>query len=282
MARRAVVIQADVRDAPARLLADDIVQARVGAGGRARDEAALTQRRTETEAKLARPASSEAELEDGTARTRRRCRPRRTPGTSCPAAASGSRAPRGSPRTRIRPERRGRGAAPGRDPDELEREAARVRETEAQIEAEVEDQALLAEAVERRQQLESQQAEEERRISALIRAAADRREGLARLTGQVNALKSRAAAAESEIGRLTSACDEAEVRAAQAQDEFTALETQVAGLDADGQGSTTRTQAAQAVLDEMDERLAKLRARSATPSVSAPLWPRARKPWSSA
>ena len=43
---------------------------------------------------------------------------------------------------------------------------------------------------------------EEARLAALVRAAADRREGLARLVGQVNSLRSRAEAAEAEIGRL--------------------------------------------------------------------------------
>ena len=139
----------------------------------------------------------------------------------------------------------------GRDPDELELEAARVRETEAQIEAEVEAHSeLLAEAVERRQQLEAQHAEEERRIAALIRAAADRREGLARLTGQVNALKSRAAAAESEIGRLAS--NRARPRHGRRRRSTTSphWRPRSPGWTPVSRGSTTEYEAAQAVLDE--------------------------------
>ncbi|WP_405072287.1 chromosome segregation protein SMC [Kribbella sp. NBC_01510] len=262
VARRAVTIQAEVRDGRARLLADDIVQAQSALEAELRDEAALTQRRTETEAKLREARELEAELEDAL----REDAPALQAAQDTWYQLSGfSERIKGTARIaadRIRSlNDEAEEPRPGRDPEELELEAARVRETEAQIEAEVEAHSeLLAEAVERRQQLESQEAEEERRISALIRAAADRREGLARLTGQVNALKSRAAAAESEIGRLASNMREAEARAGKAQHDFTALETQVAGLDAGEKGLDDQYEAAQAVLDEMDERLAKVRA----------------------
>ncbi|MEV0791281.1 chromosome segregation protein SMC [Kribbella sp. NPDC050459] len=263
VARRAVTIQAEVRDGRARLLADDIVQAQSALEAELRDEARLTERRTETEAKLREARELEAELEDAL----REDAPALQAAQDTWYQLSGfSEKIKGTARIaadRIRSlnDEAEDGPRSGRDPEELELEAARVRETEAQIEAEVEAHSeLLAESVERRQQLEAQEAEEERRISALIRAAADRREGLARLTGQVNALKSRAAAAESEIGRLATNRREAEARAAKAQHDFTALETQVAGLDAGEKGLDDQYEAAQAVLDEMDERLAKVRA----------------------
>ncbi|WP_432878282.1 chromosome segregation protein SMC [Kribbella sp. CA-245084] len=263
VARRAVTIQAEVRDGRARLLADDIVQAQSALEAELRDEAALTERRSETEAKLREARELEAELEDAL----REDAPALQAAQDTWYQLSGfgekikGTARIAADRIRSLNDEADDGPRSGRDPEELELEAARVRETEAQIEAEVEAHSeLLAESVERRQQLESQEAEEERRISALIRAAADRREGLARLTGQVNALQSRAAAAESEIGRLASNMHEAEVRAAKAQHDFTALETQVAGLDAGEKGLDDQFEAAQAVLDEMDERLTKLRA----------------------
>ena len=80
-----------------------------------------------------------------------------------------------------------------------------VREQEAELAAEVERRRAGARARrgDRASEAERRHAEEERRLAALLRAAADRREGLARLHGQVNALRSRAAAAEAEIGRLT-------------------------------------------------------------------------------
>ena len=82
-------------------------------------------------------------------------------------------------------------------------EAARIRGEERGILAEVEqNRTVLEQAVAARQSAEAAHQEEERRVAGLQRAAADRREGLARLHGQVNALKSRAQAAADEIGRL--------------------------------------------------------------------------------
>ncbi|WP_199240013.1 chromosome segregation protein SMC [Kribbella orskensis] len=262
VARRAVTIQAEVRDGRSRLLADDIVQAQSALEAELKDEAALTEKRSQIEAALREARDLEATLEDAL----------RTDAPALQAAQDtwyqlsgfGEKI-KGTARIaadRIRSlNDEAEEPRTGRDPEELELEAARVRETEAQIEAEVEAHSeLLAESIERRQQLEAEHAEEERRIAALIRAAADRREGLARLTGQVNALKSRAAAAESEIGRLAANQREAEARAAKAQHDFTALETQVAGLDAGERGLDEEYEAAQSVLDELEERLTKLRA----------------------
>lgn len=262
VARRAVTIQAEVRDGRSRLLADDIVQAQSALEAELKDEAALTEKRSQIEAALREARDLEATLEDAL----------RTDAPALQAAQDtwyqlsgfGEKI-KGTARIaadRIRSlSDEAEEPRSGRDPEELELEAARVRETEAQIEAEVEAHSeLLAEAIERRQQLEFEHAEEERRIAALIRAAADRREGLARLTGQVNALKSRAAAAESEIGRLAANQREAEARAAKAQHDFTALETQVAGLDAGERGLDEEYEATQSVLDELEERLTKLRA----------------------
>ena len=97
------------------------------------------------------------------------------------------------------------------------------------------------------------------RVAGLVRAAADRREGLARLHGQVNALRTRAAAADDEIGRLRDARQEAVVRAERAQRDFTALETKVAGLDAGEEGLDAEHEAAVALLDDISARLEKAR-----------------------
>ncbi len=153
----------------------------------------------------------------------------------------------------------------GRDPDELEAEASRIREQEAAIAAEVEThRGALESAVTSRRTAEEAAAEEDRRVAGLVRAAADRREGLARLTGQVNALKSRAAAADEEIGRLEASRAAAVARADRAQHDFTALETRVAGLDAGEEGLDAEHEAALAVLDDLTERLVKAREEAAT------------------
>ncbi|WP_370248769.1 chromosome segregation protein SMC [Nocardioides sp.] len=264
VARRAATVQADVRDARARLLADDLVTARTALEQELADESVLVERRTEVEASLARAREAEAELEAALRED--------LPALS---AAQETQYALGSLRERIRGTqglaaervRNAAGAgeaeagARGRDPEQLEAEAETAREREAANAAEVEQLRLALEgAVTARREAEEAAAAEDRRIAALQRAAADRREGLARLHGQVNALKSRAAAAADEIGRLTLAREEALARAARAQHDFTALETRVAGLDAGEEGLDAEHEDAVAALDAIEERLAAVRA----------------------
>ena len=148
----------------------------------------------------------------------------------------------------------------GRNPDELEAEAARVRVQEDEITAEVAgNRTALDGAVAARQAAEQAFGEEERRVTGLQRAAADRREGMARLHGQVNGLRSRAAAAEEEVGRLTQARADAAARADRAQHDFTSLESRVAGLDAGEEGLDSEHEAASALLSDIEDRLAKTR-----------------------
>jgi len=90
------------------------------------------------------------------------------------------------------------------------------------------------------------------------RAIADRVEGLARLHGQVAALRTRATAAEDEIGRLTAALDAARQRAATAQGEFAAVEVGGAGLDAGELDLDARFETAAAGLTEAEDRLTAL------------------------
>jgi len=148
----------------------------------------------------------------------------------------------------------------GRDPDELVAEARRVRHQEDRLDDELRrHRAGLDAAIDTRRQAEQTHHDEERRKAEQARAAAGRREGMARLQGQVHALRTRAAAAEEEIGRLATAREEALQRAERALHDFTALENMVAGLDA-GEGSLDATyEMTTAQLDDLDELLVKLR-----------------------
>ncbi|MFJ4483969.1 chromosome segregation protein SMC [Streptomyces longwoodensis] len=234
VARRAAVIQADLRDARLRLLADDLVRLREALRAEVADEAALKERKEAAEQELRKALQREALLEDEV----RRLTPRlqraqqtwyelsqlaeRVRGTVSLADARVQSATSAPPE-----ERR------GRDPEDLEREAARVREQEAELEAALEAaQRALDDTVAHRAELEGALAAEERRLKDAARALADRREGLARLGGQVNAARSRAASAQAEIERLAAARDEAQDRAVRAQEEYEALQAEVDGLDA--------------------------------------------------
>src|SRR5207248_8206396 len=147
----------------------------------------------------------------------------------------------------------------GRDPDALEAEAGEVRAEHDAVEtARQADVAALADAVARRQSLETDLAFEDARLADVRRAVADRREGLARLVGEVAALRTRAAAADAEIGRLTVSLDAARHREAVAHGDYAAVESEVAGLDAGEVDLDARYEAAAAALAVAEERLGAL------------------------
>ncbi|MFI7875243.1 chromosome segregation protein SMC [Streptomyces salinarius] len=261
VARRAAVIQADLRDARLRLLADDLVRMREALQAEIADEAALKERKETAEQELGRALRREADLEDEV----RRLTPRlqraqqtwyelsqlaeRVRGTISLADARVKSATSAPPE-----ERR------GRDPEELEREAARVREQEAELEAALEAaEHALEDTVAHRADLERELAVEERRLKDAARAIADRREGLARLSGQVGAARSRAASAQAEIERLAEARDASRERAAAAQEEYETLRAEVDGLDADDQELAERHDTAKLRLAEAETALSTAR-----------------------
>ncbi|MFF4305554.1 AAA family ATPase [Streptomyces sp. NPDC001601] len=234
VARRAAVIQADLRDARLRLLADDLVRLRQALQTEVADEAALKERKEAAEQELKKALQREALLEDEV----RQLTPRlqraqqtwyelsqlaeRVRGTISLADARVKSA------TSTPPEERR-----GRDPEDMEREAHRIREQEAELEASLEAaQHALDDTVAHRAELERALALEERRLKDVARSIADRRESLARLNGQVGAARSRAASAQAEIDRLAAARDEAQERAVSAQEEYEALKAEVDGLEA--------------------------------------------------
>lgn len=260
VARKAAVVQADARDARARLLADDLVTLRISLEQELADETMLLQRRAEVEKVLEEARATETTLEAAL----REDLPALARAQETWYALSGLRerlkGTAGLAAERIRNASAMEPIPEGRDPDELEAQAAEVVTTEQAIAAEIAvNRTALETAVLAKQHAEGAHAEEETRVAGLQRAAADRREGLARLHGQVNALRSRAAAADDEIGRLTIARQDALTRATRATQDFTALETRVAGLDAGEEGLDAEHEAASSALVDLDERLTKTR-----------------------
>jgi len=235
VARKAAVIQADLRDARLRLVADDLLQLRGALEEEVRDETELRERRGAVEAELSAGQAREVELEEAVhAAAPHLARAQETwyrlsslrerfRGTATLAAE----------RVRhLAAESDAERATGGRDPEQLEREAAEIRAQEETIADELERAGeWLTETVQQRADTEAATQAEDRRVAAAARAAADRREGLAKLQGKVAALRSRAAAADAEIGRLRQAAVEARERAEIAEREFAALESQIVGLD---------------------------------------------------
>lgn len=260
VARRAAVIQADVRDARARLLADDVVSAQQVIATELADESALRERRTSVETAIAHARQAETELEDRL----RDDSPRLSAAQEAWYALSGVRERlRGTAGLATERVRLAAVEADdqhhGRDPDELEADARRAQEQHGVLAREVAVATTrLQETVAARSEAEAAYTTEERRIAGLLRAAADQREGLARLHGQVNAIRLRAEATDAELGRLTASRDDAVARADAAQQEFTALESQIAGLSAGESGLDERLAAAEAELGGIDAEVAEI------------------------
>ncbi|MGV9991868.1 chromosome segregation protein SMC [Streptomyces sp. NPDC003374] len=261
VARRAAVIQADLRDARLRLLADDLVRLREALKAEVADEAALKERKEAAEQELRGALQREAALEDEVRRLTPRLQNAQQTWYELSQLAERVRGTVSLADARVKSatsapldERR------GRDPEDLEREAARVREQEAELEAALEAaQRALDDTVAHRAELERELAVEERRLKDVARAIADRREGLARLSGQVGAARSRAASAQAEIDRLAAARDEAQERAVRAQEEYEALKAEVDGLDADDHELAERHEAAKKALAEAESALTSAR-----------------------
>ncbi|MEU2737227.1 AAA family ATPase [Streptomyces sp. NPDC007095] len=261
VARRAAVIQADLRDARLRLLADDLVRLRQALRSEIADEAALKQRKETAEAELKKALQREALLEDEVRQLTPRLQRAQQTWYELSQLAERVRGTISLADARVKSaisapaeERR------GRDPEDMEREAARIREQEAELEAALEAaEHALEDTVAHRAELERELAVEERRLKDVARAIADRREGLARLNGQVNAARSRAASAQAEIDRLAAARDEAQERAFAAQEEYEQLKAEVDGLDAGDAELTERHEAAKRALSEAETALSAAR-----------------------
>ncbi|MFC5052706.1 chromosome segregation protein SMC [Saccharothrix xinjiangensis] len=221
IARRAQVVQSELRDARMRLLADDLVTQRESLAREERDEAAARARRAEVEKSLQQAQFQQNELEDQVAADAPRLQ--QAQDTWYRLSALEERL-RGTVRLAVERERHLSAAveAPrgGRDPDELEAEAEQTAVLEQELQDGVTEARVgLAEAVETRAELERVVSAAEKAHLAAVRAIADRREGLARLSGQVEALRSKTSATAEEIERMSASLAEAVERA-----EFAAAE----------------------------------------------------------
>ncbi|MEU4762735.1 chromosome segregation protein SMC [Actinosynnema sp. NPDC023794] len=222
IARRAQVVQSELRDARMRLLADDLVTQRVALAREEQDEAAARARRAEVEKSLQQAQLQQNELEDQVAADAPKLQ--QAQDTWYRLSALEERL-RGTVRLAVERERHLSAAvdAPrgGRDPDELDAEAEQTAELEQELQDGVTEARVgLAEAVETRAELERMVSAAEKAHLAAVRAIADRREGLARLSGQVEALRSKTSATAEEIERMSIALAEAVERSEVVQQEL--------------------------------------------------------------
>jgi chromosome segregation protein len=234
IARRAQAVQADLRDARLRLHADDLVTQREAVAKDEADEAAARAHRAEVDSALDTARAQQIVLEHQLSVSAPRLSATQDTWYQLSALAERLRGTVQLAAQRARhlyaPIEQHR---PGRDPAELEREAQAVQLAEAELHAVVEEAAaVLSAALDRRVELEQAVADAERAHLAAARAVADRREGLARLTGQVETLRSSSDATVEEIERLSSALAEAWERAEAALREFEQLQHTLEALHA--------------------------------------------------
>ncbi|MGV9410948.1 chromosome segregation protein SMC [Nocardia sp. NPDC003693] len=262
VARRAATVQSELRDARLRLAADDLVSRRRELESQQSKESYAREQQVTVHAELdaANAALAQQEFELS----------RLTPGAEAAAQTwfqLSALTERVNATIRIARDRARNLAieqptGAGRDPDQLEREAERVEMEEAELLAAVEIATETLESA-REALYEREQAAKaaEQAHLAAVRAIADRREGLARLAGQVDTLRSRAQSVDGEITRISDSIAEARRRGATADTEFESVQEELGELDAGEAGLDAQYEHAAEALKLADERVDELRDR---------------------
>ncbi|WP_069161753.1 chromosome segregation protein SMC [Nocardia altamirensis] len=260
VARRAQTVQADLRDARLRLAADDLVTRRGELESQQSKEAYAREQHITVQSELDAANAALAQQEFQLSRL--------TP--SADAAAQiwfqlSALAERVNATIRIAQDRARHfdtdtPVSSGRDPEQLEAEAERVEAEEAELREAVEIATETLEAA--RDALAereySAKAAEQAHLAA-VRAIADRREGVARLAGKVDTLRSKAQSVDTEIARLTTAITDARQRGDAAQAEFDTVQAELTELDAGEAGLDAQHEHATQALALADQRVTELR-----------------------
>ena len=261
MARRAQTIQADLRDARLRLAADDLTTRQAEFNDTNQAEHTLRGEHDELAARLDEATTELSAHESAVSSLSGRAEAAQQTWFRLSALAE-----RVSATVRIATERTQLFDADvetssGPDPDALDEEAEQVAAHERE---------LLSELAESRDRLEATRAElaeaerlaveSERAHLAAVRAEADRREGLARLAGQVDTMRTRVESIDDSVARLTVGIEESAARAQQAHAEFETVQGRVGALDAGEAGLDEQHDRSVTALRLADERVAELQA----------------------
>jgi chromosome segregation protein len=263
IARRAQSVQSELRDARLRLAADDLVTLRDELAKEEADESAARAQRAEVEEQLSVARVEQERLEAALAQDAPRLAAAQDTWYRLSALAE-----RLGGTVRLAQERArhladvGEARAPGRDPDELDAEADAVAEQEDELtEALAQARRTLADVTEERTAHERTLAAAERAHIAAVRALADRRAGLATLSGRAEALRSGATATAQEIDRLSEAIAEAQERTGVAEAELETARGEIGALDDGDTGLEQRSAEAVEAHEAARGRVAELVAR---------------------
>jgi chromosome segregation protein len=258
VAKKAATIQADLRDAKLRLLADDFISLSRTLDAEVADETALRARRSEVETELDSVRRREESLDEQSAIES----PLLIQAQENFYALSGLREKfRGTQslaqeRSRFLAEEAQEARDAGRDPQALEREALLLRTEEEELRKSVESaRSLLQSSTHQLATDEIALKSEEDKIAATLRAIADQREGTARQEGHIKSLAARLDAIAEEISRLIRARDGAQERVDSAAREYSTLEMEIAGADAGEQGLDSLFETAKRELEAAKKKL---------------------------
>ena len=261
IARKAAVIQADLRDARLRLLADDYVSLAAELERERVGEAVVAARRAELEAELGQARTKEAELEAAAQEHAPRLARAQETWFELSSLAERLRGVASLATERHRhlssnpePDR------PGRDPEALEAEAEVLRQEEAALTGKLTaSRDRLAAAVQGRAAAETALTEVERRLASYAREAAAQAERLAKLRAQVGAARSRGGAAAEEIARLAEAREQAHGRAERAEQEHADIQDIVTDRDEGRTELAAARERAAAAVSQAAKRVSALR-----------------------
>ncbi len=261
VARKAAVIQADVRDAKLRILADDLIAFKSTLTSEVADETALRERRSIVEQELDKLRNREVELDRIAGVEGPQLNAAQDNYYNLTAQREKLRGTQNlaSERARFLAEEAEEARALGRDPEALDAEAQGLRQEESVLQNSLDKaRTELNSATTNVADLESRLKHEDDRVAAAQRAIADYREGTARQEGHIKSLQSRIDGTKSEISRLEKALGEANTRVEEAKREFARLESEVAGLDAGELGLDAEFEKAKQVLNGSKSVLEKL------------------------
>ncbi|MDA2997620.1 MAG: AAA family ATPase [Actinomycetota bacterium] len=239
VARKASIIQSDVRDAKLRLMADDMLRMRNEMELEVADENVLRQRKEQVESELNSARSREIELDAIAASENPQLIAAQENFYRLTAQREQIRAVQNlsSERARFLSEEAEEAKTSGRDPVLLDQEAQQLRNEEKELANNVnKSQEQLDTDSNLLKAIEDKLALEESRVSAALRAIADQREGTARQEGHINGLRSRIDATSGEVNRLTEARNSVEQRLKNYRENFATIETQISSLAASEPG----------------------------------------------
>jgi chromosome segregation protein len=263
VAKKAATIQADLRDAKLRLLADDFISMSKTLELEVADETALREKRTAVETELETVRRREEALDAQAAFESPLLIAAQETYYNLSSLREKFRGTQSlaQERSRFLNEEAEEARTSGRDPEAIDAEAASLRVEESQLRANVlEAQQALVHATSQLVSAEAALKSDEDTIAAAMRAIADAREGTARQEGHIKSLQARLEAIAEEIERLNKSRSDAQARVDLAQREYASYELEIAsadsgelGLDSQYEGAKNSLESAKSKLNELVE-----------------------------